>query len=128
MKFLDSTFLIDLLNGKKETLAISGSAEHLATTQLNMFEVIRGIFLKGHSYNKFLEAKDAFESIRAFPLDDSGIIKAAEISADLIKKGERISDIDCMTAGIALSKGANTIVTRNVKDFRKIKGIKVETY
>ncbi len=128
MKFLDSTFLIDLLNGKKETLAVLGSTEQLATSQANMFEVIRGIFLKGHSYDKFLEAKEAFESIRVFLLDDGGIIRAAEISADLIKKGNRISDIDCITAGIALNNGADTMVTRNLKDFRKIKGIKVEAY
>ncbi|MBI2137012.1 type II toxin-antitoxin system VapC family toxin [Candidatus Woesearchaeota archaeon] len=128
MKVLDSTFLIDLLNGRKETLDILNSNEQLLTTQANMFEVIRGIFLKGQSYDKFLEAKEAFESIRVLPLDDNGIIRAAEISADLIKKGSRISDIDCITAGIALSKCLNTVVTRNSKDFEKIKEIKVETY
>ena len=128
MKLLDSTFLIDLLNGKKETLGIAESNERLLTTQVNMFEVIRGIFLQGHSYDKLLEAKESFESISVIPLDESGLIKAAEISAHLIKSGKRISDVDCLTAGIAISKNISTVVTRNIKDFQKIKGIKAETY
>lgn len=69
-----------------------------------------------------------FENIRVLSLDDNSIIKSAEISAELIKKGTIISDRDCLTAGIALSKGINTIVTRNIGHFKRIKGIKVETY
>ena len=62
------------------------------------------------------------------PLDDLGIVRAAEISGTLMRKGETIDDCDCLIAGIALSKGVKTIITRNKKHFNKIKGIKVETY
>ena len=93
-----------------------------------MYEVIRGLFLKTVSSSKFLEIMEMFENIKILPLDDNSIIKSAEISAELIKKGIIISDCDCLTAGIALSKGVNKIVTRNLKHFDRIRGIKTENY
>ena len=123
MKVLDTTFLIDLLSGNERTLEIAESNEQLLTTQINMYEVIRGIFLGDNPSSDLVKAKEMFENIRILKLDDYGIIKSAEIFAGLTKKGEMIADNDCMTAGIALSKGVNKIVTKNADHFKRIKGI-----
>ena len=128
MKLLDSTFLIDLLRGKPETKKIIEENETLLTTQINMYEVITGLFFKGISSAKFLHAKELFEDIHVLQLDDNAIIRSADISAELMKKGQIIEDCDCLTAGIALSNGVNKIVTKNVKHFKRIKGIEVVTY
>lgn len=127
MKLLDSCFLIDLINGKKETKKIS-DLPNLFTTQINMYEIIRGFFLKKILSNKYLQIMEMFESIRVLPLNDQGILKSAEISASLIKKGMIIDDSDCLIADIALGHNINTIVTKNKKHFYRIKGITVETY
>jgi len=128
MKVLDSTFLIDLLRGKKETLAVINSKGPLLTTSVNMYEVIRGLFLRNMNPEKFAKASALFENINLLPLTENGIIKSAEISSSLIKKGTIVSDCDCLTAGIALSHDIFTIVTRNVKHFKRMEGIKVESY
>lgn len=128
MKVLDSTFLIDVLRGRPETKKIFESNVPLLTTQINMYEVITGLFFKNSSSSKLLQVQELFQDIRVLLLDDTGIIKSAEICADLMKRGEIIEDCDCLTAGIALSKGVTTIVTKNVDHFKRIKGIKVETY
>jgi len=128
MKVLDSTLLIDLLRGDKAAHDLVNQNEFLLTTQINMFEVIRGLFLRNASAQKFAEAMELFENIRVLPLDDSGIIKSADISSTLVRQGKTIEDSDCLIAGITLSKGITTIVTKNVKDFEKIKGLEVETY
>lgn len=128
MKVVDSTFLIDLLRGRKEVIKVIDGKEPLLTTQINMYEVIRGLFLKDTPSSKLIQAIEMLENIKILPLDDNSIIKSAEISSDLIKKGSIISDCDCLTAGIALSKGVNRIITRNAKHFERIKGIKVENY
>jgi len=128
MKVLDTTFLIDFLNGNVRTLKIAESNEQLFTTQINMYEVIRGIFLGKNPLPDLEKAKEMFENIRILSLDDYSIIKSAEIFADLTKKGEMIADNDCLTAGIALSKGINKIVTKNTEHFKRIKDIKVVTY
>jgi predicted nucleic acid-binding protein len=125
---LDSCFLIDALKGKPETNKLLKSGRQLYTSQINMYEVIKGLFLRNISGSKYLEALELFKNINVVSLDDDAIIKSAEISAELIKKGQEIQDADCITAGVALSKGINTIITRNAEHFRRIKGIKVETY
>ena len=128
MKVLDTTFLIDLMRGKEETKEIMQGNEPLLTTQINMYEVIIGMFMKGISPSQYLQVNELFENIRLLSLDDNSIVKSAEICSELLKKGLPIEDADCLTAGIALSNGISTIVTRNVEHFKRIKGIKVESY
>ena len=128
MRLLDSIFLIDLLRGKRETNAIIKSREPLFTTQINMYEVIKGLFLLGVSSLKFFEIAGLFDNIKVLSLDDNSIIKSAEIYADLKKKGIEIHNLDCLIAGIALSKGINKIVTKNIDHFKRIKGLNVESY
>lgn len=129
MKLLDTTFLVDLIRGKPETKAyLSSAREVFLTTQINLYEVMVGMFLQNVASSTFLQVQELFENIRVLPLDDSGIIKSAEICASLIKRGEIIDDADCLTAGIALSKGITTIVTKNRKHFQRIRGITVEAY
>ena len=128
MKLLDTTFLIDVLKGRPETTTILHGNDLLLTTQINMYEVITGLFFKNSSPAKILQARELFEDIRVLSLDEWGVVKAAEICAELMKKGEIIEDCDCLIAGIALSNGVSTIVTRNVKHFERIAGVKVENY
>ena len=128
MKVLDTTFLIDLIRGQKDTAKIMDSNEPLLTTQINMYEVIRGMFIRNVSEEKYLQISEFFDQIRLLSLDDNSIIKSAEISSGLLKNGQFIGDADCLTAGIALSNGVTTVVTRNVEHFKRIKGIKVESY
>ena len=54
MKLVDTTFLIDIVKGEKETKKIFDPNETLLTTQINMYEFIRGMFLRGISPSKFL--------------------------------------------------------------------------
>ena len=54
--------------------------------------------------------------------------KAAEIFYDLKRKGFDIGQFDCMIASIFLMNGVNKIITRNVKHFINIPGLKVISY
>ena len=51
----------------------------------------------------------------------------AEIRADLKKRGQLIGSNDLMIAAHARSLGA-TVVTNNVKDLRRVKGLKFENW
>lgn len=128
MKLLDTTFLVDLLRGKRETMKVMNSGEPLLTTQINMYEVIKGLFLNNITSSKLAEVIEMFDNIRVLPFDDNAVIKSAEIYSNFTKKGLEIHNFDCMIAGIALSKNINKIVTKNIRHFKKIKGIQVETY
>lgn len=127
MKIIDTTFLIDLVHNNKEAVEITKTNEIFLTTQINMFEFIRGLFYREISEKKFKKILELFENIRVLSLDDKSLIKSAEISINMLKNGEKIEDNDCLIVGIALSNNVTTIITRN-KHFERIKGIKVETY
>jgi tRNA(fMet)-specific endonuclease VapC len=51
----------------------------------------------------------------------------AEIRADLKKKGQQLGANDLMIAAHARSEGS-VIVNNNVKDFRRVKGLKLENW
>jgi tRNA(fMet)-specific endonuclease VapC len=128
MKVLDTTFLIDVIGSLPEAVRLIDRKEPLLTTQMNMYELIRGLFLKNTSPSKVLRVMELFANVNVLPFDDQAVVKSAEINADLRKQGKLTPDNDCIIAGIALSKSINTIITRNVKHFERMKGIKVETY
>lgn len=128
MKVLDSTFLIDLLNGTRSTQKTLETKEELLTTQINMYEIIRGLFWKEPSHARIQQAIALFDNIKVLPVTDQSIIKSAEISAALMNSGKMTKDADCLIAGIALSHGVKTIVTKNVKDFKRVSGLIVESY
>jgi len=128
MKVLDTTLLIDLLKGKKEAYKVVEEDSVLFTTQINMYEVIRGLFLENASLQKVKEVISILGDLRVLQLNDDSVVKSSQISSDLIKKGKRIPDCDCMIVGISLANGINTIVTQNKKHFERIKEIKVESY
>ena len=128
LKVADSTVLIDLIKGRKEALELLRNNETLLTTQINMYEIIKGFYLFGISHKKIQAAIEMFENIRVLSLDDKSIMESSRIFSELSKKGQEIQDVDCLIAGIALSNGATTIITRNKKHFSRIKGLKVETY
>ena len=128
MKVLDSTFLIDILRKREETEEILNSNDELFTTQINMYEIIEGFFSETISTRNKVVIRELFESIKVLPLNDMSIIKAAEIHATLSKQGDMVDYLDCLIAGIALANNISTIVTKNVKHFERIDGIKVESY
>lgn len=126
MKVLDSTVLIDLMKGQEGALEVISEQKEHWTTQINMYEVIKGVFVRKNAYSS--KVIELFENIRVLPLDDKSIIRSAEIMCDLMKRGQRVPDMDCIIAGIALSNKIYTIVTNNKDHFSRIKGLKVETY
>jgi len=61
------------------------------------------------------------------PLDRDDARVAAEIRADLRRKGTPIGPYDLLIAGQALARGL-VVVTRNVREFERVKGLAVEDW
>lgn len=54
-------------------------------------------------------------------------VAAAKVRAGLEAKGTPIGPLDTLIAGTALAAGG-TLVTRNVKEFRRVDGLLVENW
>ena len=131
MKGVDTTFLIHLL--KKDTGALSKAIElesepMVFTTEANVYEIVSGIGRTDDGNRALHDLEILLNRLVVLPLDHKASIKAGLLSRELTQKGKMIDDIDCLIAGILLTNGCETIITRNVKHFERIEGLKTEKY
>ena len=128
---LDTTFILDLLKKRPNSVVAlkSLSGKELASTEINYFEVLFGIFKKHELSQHELDlAQEFFSSIKLLTLSKLGAYKSAEIGGLLSKNGLIIGSQDVLIAGICIANNCETILTKDVKHFSRIKGLKVETY
>jgi predicted nucleic acid-binding protein len=130
--FVDTTLLIDLLRGKQEAINVLQKVEQnetLYTSEINVFELIEGVYIAIREVKEHLEKVFALLSkLVVLPLDRKSAIKAGFISGMLTKKGNKIGETDCLIAGIVIANGITTIITENKAHFDRVPGIEVITY
>lgn len=127
---LDTCAIIDLLKEDKSLNDLIGSLdEEFVSTQINYSELIFGINPenKKHLEEEF-KINLLFDSIEVFNLDNHSIKKASLVKWGLRSKGIIIDSFDCLVAGMLLNNRVDKIITKNVKHFSKIKGLKVLSY
>ena len=128
---VDTTFLIDIMEKLPEAEEIlnklSKNGEPLLVTSLSIFELYTGIIRSQNPIKEKNKILKALQDQVILSLDEKSAEKAGEIDGILIKEGNMLGIIDCMIAGIAFIKNEK-VLTRNIKDFSKIRGLKIETY
>ncbi len=127
----DTSFIIDVMNKDEAALqklqALTSKGESLLLSTITIFELHSGI---GQSKRQIEEKRKVLEVTSnqiILPFDVVAAEKAGEIDGFLIVSGKMIDEADSMIAGIALVNG-ETVLTRNIKDFERIAGLKIETY
>ncbi len=132
MVCLDTSFLADLIRKKPEAIKkltdLAKEGNKLSTTIITSAELFYGAYKSNNINKEKAKMQLVLSSFIVFPLDEVSPEKFGEILSKLEKMGQKIEDKDVMIAAIAISKGENTIVTRNKKDFGRIPNITVETY
>ncbi len=128
---LDTTVLIDLMNGRKEAVdritALLKSGTPTTITAPSIFELFSGL---AQSSKPAAEKEKIHQVLHRQPrwnLDDASAENAGRIHGLLVKNNQKIEAIDSLIAGIALQHN-EPVLTRNVKHFSRVPGLKVETY
>jgi|SRR3989344_1193961 len=126
---IDSDCIIDFLKGKKEAIeVIKKYMDEIVTTEINVFEIFLGIYIKNNISEKEEETtKQFFNSLNILNIDGWGV-KAARIFCSLLKEGKMIEQNDCFISAIMIVNGCNKIITRNINHFSRIKGIDIIPY
>jgi tRNA(fMet)-specific endonuclease VapC len=128
---LDTSFLIDLIDGHQgavqlaEEIDRSPDVPRLPTVVL--FELWYGATRSRSSEeekSKIEELTQAYD-LAAFEATDAKA--AAELLDSLSRKGSALSTIDCLVAGMAVSR-SETLVTGDPKLARILAGLRVRTY
>ncbi len=132
MKIVDTTFIISLLRNdpatikKAEELDNTGGA---ATTVINIYEAMHGAYMMKTKQEKRLASlQRVITNLEIFNLTPEAATRAAEISGTLQRQGNQIDPFDCLIAGITLTNGAESIITRNTKHFNQIPQLQVEEH
>ncbi|MBS3132978.1 type II toxin-antitoxin system VapC family toxin [Candidatus Woesearchaeota archaeon] len=123
MYVADTDVSIDYMRGKQGVVKLLDSIEELHLTTITLAELFFGVYsLKSERLLSSLKSYIQKFNCLPFQLWDS--IKFGEIKAGLKKKGSLIDDADIMIAAIVASYDF-TLITRNVKDFQRINGLKI---
>jgi tRNA(fMet)-specific endonuclease VapC len=61
------------------------------------------------------------------PLSESAIVEAAEIYADLYRRGQLIGDADILIAAVALANNL-ALASNNAAHFARISGLRIESW
>ncbi|MBI5331938.1 MAG: type II toxin-antitoxin system VapC family toxin [Candidatus Aenigmarchaeota archaeon] len=131
MKILDSDILIAILRGDKSAETIVDSLDEegkAATTVINSYEILFGAKRSYKKEENLKETRRLLAKLNVLDMD----VEASEISsslhAQLLENGNMINLRDIFIASIILANGYNTIITRNIKDFSKIKELRIEKW
>ncbi len=131
MKFLDTSFLIDVIRKKtsvKELLNdIDEHGSHVTNT-IVVHEFLVGAYGAKNPEKELKIRNDLLSRMIILNFDLNAATKSAEVEAELRKTGELIGGADILIVGTMLSRGIKTIVTNNIKHFEKISNIQIQTW
>jgi tRNA(fMet)-specific endonuclease VapC len=128
MIVLDTSVLIDYFKGENKSFDFVANSEAVATV-ISYHEILSGI---KHKKAKKEEAfyRRFFSDIKVLEFDLKASEESSSIMARLLSLGKLVNTLDVLIAGIAITNGAEKIVSRD-KDFleiSKVTGLEIEVY
>ncbi len=126
---LDTDLLIALqrnLPGTREAADDLDAQSNVSTTPISAFEMCLGAHASGRREN-INSTIEMLQSLVLLPLDLESCIEAGKIAATLRGVGVGLDVRDALIAGIVKRHG-ETLLTRNLKHFNRIDGLKVKKW
>jgi tRNA(fMet)-specific endonuclease VapC len=100
--------------------------ERLTISIITQYEILRGLKSRGASA-QLATFEELCDSIEIVELSGSVVARAAEIYADLHRRGEVIGDADILIAATAIEHDL-ILVSNNQAHFSRIVGIRLENW
>ena len=130
MIFLDTDTLSYFLSGNS---AVAGRMSEvlnnnlqICLTNINVYEFLKGLRFKSTEREE-QQFNDFLKNIAVFHLDDDSIKLAADIYADLRKRGITVGDADILIASIVITH-CGKLITNNTKHYININNLIIENW
>ncbi|MDG6996734.1 MAG: PIN domain-containing protein [Nitrososphaerota archaeon] len=127
----DTNFLIDIMANNvaavKKAKELQESGVGILVGAPSIFELYVGVSLSKRSEEERSKIISTISSLATLSLDSEAARVSGVIYGEKYKTGLKIDSEDAMLAGIAKIHN-KSVLTRNVKHFTGIDGVKVETY
>jgi len=131
MVCLDTSVLVALIRKDRAALdalkAESRRGGFVSTTTINLCELYAGAYGSKDPQRELRRVQDLVTNLGLLGLDAKAAKRYGELVNDATLKREPIGDFDLIIASIALENDEK-MVTRNVKHFRKVHGLEVDTW
>jgi predicted nucleic acid-binding protein len=115
MTFLDSSVIIDLLEGVDETVAfVESQDEPYLTSAICVYEVLAGTLGSGDT--DLRAERQHFGGVHSLEFNEEIALEAARLQDELLSDGDRMAVRDLMIAATARSTGDRLVVADS--DFR----------
>lgn len=101
--------------------------EKICISSIVRYELYVGITLAGGGAQKKRGLDEFLSPIPCLPFDDKAAFHAADIRADLTRKGNLIGPNDLLIAGHARSLGLK-LITGNLREFSRVDGLRCEDW
>ena len=98
-----------------------------AASMVTVYELFCGLARALDPAKERQKVERFVSAIIELPLDRAGAEAAANIRAELERQGTPIGPYDLLIAGQAVAGGL-TLVTNNVREFKRVSGLKVESW
>jgi hypothetical protein len=109
MTFLDSSVIIDMLQGVDSTVEfVEDQSEPYLTSSICVFEVVQGRLGSGSA--DVVAARQSFGGVRALDLTETVALEAARLQDQLLEDGQRMGARDLLIAATARSTGDHLVV------------------
>ena len=110
MTFLDSSVIIDYLDGVAEIIDFVDEQPVLATSSICVYEVLAGeVFSAGEP--NLIDARGNFGRVTALAFSEEVAFEAARMQNQLLESGDPMSPRDLMIAATARSDGKELVVS-----------------
>ena len=127
----DTSFLIDIMKSDKEAIKkaeeIEKNGNTIAVTSISIFELFVGVTLSIKQDRERYKINRILKGLPIISFDENSAIEAGKIFAQKRKNGMLIDPEDSMIAGIC-SRRNEILITRNIKHFNDIEGLRIESY
>ena len=127
----DTSFLIDIMKSDKDAIRkaeeIEKKGNTIAVTSITIFELFIGVSLSIKQDQERNKINRILNGLSIISFDEDSAREAGKIYAQKRKNGSAIEPEDSMIAGIC-SRRNEILITRNIKRFSDIEGLRIESY
>lgn len=131
MTLADTSFLIDLMRGVPGAVRRRAELEEaegpVGVPSIVVYELERGAEASRTPAAERARMRLVLEARPVLPLDEAAARAAGVVEGALVRQGLTIDPEDALIAGTALSR-AQGLVTRNVRHFGRVPGLRIQTY
>lgn len=126
---LDTNLCIRVLRDRPQGLRdrFNHEADALCLSTIVLAELLHGVEKSDRPTENRREVDRLTARLEVLPFDDDAAAHSAEIRARLERQGQPIGGYDVLIAGHARSRGL-VVVTGNLREFRRIDGLRAEDW